>query len=116
MILRTEQMFDKVYLDRDRPSDFIDYISYAVERELVTKVIGKLKDHKLFIVQLHEPEFIDDLLGSWHDQCIYKQDLECVEICRCKNCRMVYPWCQKFRNELDGEGFCPYGKGWEDEQ
>ena len=109
MVLRAEQIFDKVYLDRKHPSDFIDYISYAIGRELVTKVIDKLKDHKLFIVQLHEPEFIEDLPGSWSTQCAYRQDLECLEIVQCKNCRMAFSWCQKFRDELGGNGFCPYG-------
>lgn len=117
MILRAEQTFDKVYLDREHPSEFIDYISYGIERELVTKVIDKLKDHKLFIVKLHEPGFVEDLPGScWQPQCAYRQDLECMEVIQCKNCRMVYPWCQRFRDELGGEGYCPYGKEIEDEQ
>lgn len=109
MVLRAEQMFDKVYLDRDRPSDFINYVSYGVERELVTKVMDKLKEHKLFIVKLHEPKFVEDLPGFWAHQCAYRQDLECMEVIQCKNCRMNFPWCQKFRDELDGNGFCPYG-------
>ena len=109
MVLRAEQIFDKVYLDREHPSDFIDYISYDVERELVTEVIDKLKAHKLFIVLLHEPGFVEDLPGSWHNQCAYRQDLECMEVVQCKNCRMNFPWCQKFRDELGGNGFCPYG-------
>ena len=115
MILRAEQIFDKVYLDRDdHPSDFIDYISYGVERELVNKLMDKLrdhlKDHKLFIILLHEPGFIEDLPGSWHNRCAYRQDLECVEVVQCKDCRMAFPWCQRFRDELGGNGFCPYGK------
>ena len=109
MVLRAEQIFDKVYLDREHPSDFMNYISHAMERELVTKVVDKLKDSKVFIVQLHEPGFIEDLPGSWTHQCAYRQDLECVEIVQCKNCRMAFPWCQKFRDELGGNGFCPYG-------
>lgn len=64
MVLRAEQIFDKVYLDRGHPSEFIDYVSYGVERELTTKVMDKLKNHKLFIVQLREPGFIEDLPGS----------------------------------------------------
>ena len=109
MILRAEQIFDKVYLDRKHPSDFIDYISHAIGRELITKAMDKLKDHKLFVVKLHEPEFIEDLPGSWSTQCVYRQDLECLEIVQCKDCRMAFPWCQKFRDELGGNGFCPYG-------
>jgi hypothetical protein len=107
MILRAEQIFDKVFLDREDPSDFIGYISESVERELVTKVMDKLKDHELFIVKLHEPRFVEDSPGDWG---IYRQDLECMEVVQCKNCRMAYPWCQKFRDELGGEGYCPYGK------
>lgn len=109
MDLRVKQVFDKVYLDREHPSEFIDYISYSLNRELINKVIDKLNDHKLYIVQLQEPEFIEDLPGSWDNQCAYIQDLECVEVVQCKNCRMNFPWCQKFRDEFGGNGFCPYG-------
>ena len=109
MILRAEQMFDKVYLDREHPSDFIKFVAESTERELVNKFVDKLGDHKLYIVMLHEPGFIEDLPGSWHHQAAYRQNLECLEIVQCKNCRMNFPWCQKFRDELGGNGFCPYG-------
>ncbi len=109
MIIHAQQIFDKILLDRD-PSEFIDYVSDGVERELVSKVMDKLKDHKLYIVKLHEPGIIENLPGSWTHQCAYRQDLQCKEVVQCKNCRMVYPWCQKFRDELGGDGFCPYGK------
>ena len=109
MVLRAEQIFDKVYLDREHPSEFIDYISYGIERELVTKVMKKLKEYKIFIVKLREPKFVEDLPGSWANQCAYSQDLECIEVIQCKDCRMDFPWCWKFRDELGGNGFCPYG-------
>ena len=109
MIFRAEQIFDKVYLDRDNPSEFMKYLSYGVERELINKVMDKLNDHKLYIVKLHEPEFIEDLPGTWADQCAYRQNLEYREVVQCKDCKMTYPWCQKFRDGLDGNGFCPYG-------
>ncbi len=115
MILRAEQMFDKVYLDREHPSEFIDYVAKSVERELANKFVDKLGDHKLYIVKLKEPAFIEDLPGSWTQQCAYRQNLVCLEVVQCENCRMVYPWCQKFRDELDGNGFCPYGREFEDE-
>lgn len=114
MVIYAQQIFDKVYLDRDNPSEFIEYVSYGIERELVTKVMDKLKDHKLSIVKLHEPTFIEDLPGTWKDQCAYRQDLEYREVVQCKDCRMVYPWCQKFRDELDGNGFCPYGNPYDE--
>ena len=110
MVLRAEQIFDKVCLDRGHPSDFIDYISDAVERELVSKFIDQLEDHKLRVVVLKEPEFIEDLPGSWWNQSAYRQSLECMEVVQCKNCRMHFPWCHKFKDELGGNGFCPYGK------
>jgi hypothetical protein len=110
MILRAEQMFDKVYLDREHPSEFIDYVAESVERELVNKFMDKLGDHKLYIVKLNEPEFIEDLPESpWQPKCAYRQNLECVEVIQCENCMMNFPWCQKFRDELGGRGFCPYG-------
>lgn len=110
MILRAKQIFDKVYLDREHPSEFINFIAESVKRELVNKFIDELEDHKLRVVELKEPEFIEDLPGSsWGPQSAYKQDLMCLEIVQCENCRMAYPWCQKFRDELGGNGFCPYG-------
>ena len=110
MILRAEKMFDKEYLDREHPSEFIDYVAKSTERELVNKFVDKLGDHKLYIVKLHEPKFIEDLPGSsWRPTCAYRQNLECLEVIQCENCMMNFPWCQKFRDELGGRGFCPYG-------
>ena len=131
MILRAEQIFDKVYLDREHPSDFIDYISYAMERELFNKFIDQLKDHKLRVVELKEPEFIGDLPGSWSTQGAYRQDLVCLTLVQCENCKYnpdkphkyydddltySYAWCWAFIQDLNGEGYCPYGKEIEDEQ
>lgn len=111
MVLRAEQIFDKVYLDREHPSEFINFIAESVKRELVNKFIDELEDHKPRIVVLKEPEFIEDLPGSsWGPQSAYKQDLVCEKLVQCKHCMMVYPWCQRFRDELGGNGFCPYGK------
>lgn len=109
MILRAEQVFDKVYLDREHPSDFIKFIMESIKRELVNKLMDQLEDHKPRVVILKEPEFIEDLPESWWPQNAYKQDLKCIEIVQCKNCRMAFSWCHKFRDELGGNGFCPYG-------
>ena len=110
MVLRAEHTFNKVYLDREHPEDFIAYILQGMERELVSKFIDQLKDNKPRVVVLKEPEFIENLPESWWDQSAYRQSLECVEVVQCKNCRMHFPWCQKFKSELGGNGFCPYGK------
>ena len=110
MVLHAEKVFDKMYLDRENPSDFIDCVSYAVERELVGKFINQLEDHKPYIVILKEPKFIEDLPESGWNQSAYRQALKCTEVVQCKNCRMHFPWCQKFKSELGGNGFCPYGK------
>lgn len=110
MIIHSQHVFDKVYLDEDDSSEFMKYCSNNVERELVTKVVDKLNDHKYYIVKLYEPEIVEDLPWYWSNQCAYRQDLECREIVQCKDCSMAYPWCQKFRDELGGNGFCPYGK------
>ena len=104
MILTVQKEFCKELLDGDRPSEFIDYVSCCVEGELASKLLDRLKDHKSYIVELRSPELIKDLPRSWDYQCVYRQKLECLEIVRCKNCRMAYPWCQKFRDELGGEG------------
>ena len=108
--IRTSQVFDKLYLDSDDSSEFIEYISQASERELVKKVVDKFKDHKPYIVTLHEPKIIEDLPGYWNHQCSYRQDLEYRKVVQCKDCTRVYPWCQRFRDELGDNGFCPYGK------
>ena len=110
MVLHAKQIFDKVLLDRGHPSDFIDYISNAVERDLVTQFIDQLEDHKPRVVVLKEPEFIEDLPGPWCNQSAYRQDLVCLTFVQCKDCCMAYPWCHRFRDELGGEGYCPYGK------
>lgn len=108
MILCAQQTFDKVYLDREHPSEFIDFVMYGIERELVNKLMDELKDHKIRIVELKEPGFIEDF--SKFGESAIKQNLVCEKFVQCRNCRMVYPWCQRFRDELDGHGFCPYGK------
>ena len=108
MVLHAEQIFDSVYLNREHSSEFINYVSYGVERELITKVMDKLKEHKLFIVQLQKPELTEDLSESC--RCTYRQSLVCMEVVQCKNCRMAFPWCHRFRDELGGNGFCPYGR------
>lgn len=116
MVLRAEQIFDKVYLDRDRPSDFIKFVAEGIKRELVNKLMDELDDHKIHVVELKEPEFIEDLPGSsWWEESAYKQDLVCLTFVQCKNCRMAYPWCQRFRDELGGDGYCPYGREFKDE-
>ena len=109
MIISSQQVFDKFYLG-DNPSEFIEYISHAAQRELVNKVMDKLEDHGLYVVRLREPRLIEDVPEYLNAQCAYRQDLECREVVQCENCRMVYPWCQRFRDEFGGNGFCPYGK------
>lgn len=114
MILSSQQVFDKVYLDRENPSDFIEFISYITERELVYKLMDELEDHKIHIIELKEPEFIQDF--TMIGESAIKQNLVCEKLVQCKNCRMHFPWCHKFKSELGGNGFCPYGKEIEDEQ
>ncbi len=116
MVLRAKQIFDKVYLDREHPSDFIEFITHGLKRELVNKLMDELEDHKPRVVVLKEPEFIEDLPESWWAHSGYKQDLVCLTVVQCKNCRMHFPWCQKFKSELGGNGFCPYGKEIENAQ
>ena len=108
MILRSQQVFDKVYLDRERPSDFIEFISHSIKRELVNKLMDELEDHRIHIIELKEQEFIQDF--TMLEESAIKQDLVCEKLVQCKNCRMAYPWCQRFRDEFAGYGFCPYGK------
>ena len=110
MILRSQQTFDNVYLDRDRehPSGFIEFIMHNIKRELIYKLINELNDYKIHVVELKDPEFIENFPMT--EESAIKQDLVCEKLVQCRNCRMAYPWCQRFRDELDGYGFCPYGK------
>lgn len=54
-----------------------------------------------------------------------KQDLVCINLVQCKNCKYnpdkphkyydddltySYAWCWAFIQDLNGEGYCPYGK------
>ena len=107
MMLQTKQTFDKVMLDSEKSSDFLKFVIQHAEQELVSKLIDELQDHKLHIVKLGKPWTEDD--PQWL-QVSYRQILDNDILVQCKNCRMVYPWCQKFRDELGGNGFCPYGK------
>jgi Neuraminidase (sialidase) len=96
-----------VYLDKEHPGDFIAYISKAMERELVNRLMDTLEEDRLYIVQLSKSKIHE---GMRTNEMKYRQDLFYVEIIQCKNCRMHFPWCNKFRDELGGNGFCPYGK------
>ena len=113
MILQTKQTFDQYMLDSTNSSEFLKFVAQHAEQELVSKLIDELQDHKPHIVKLGEPWTEND--EKWC-QVTYRQILENTILVQCKNCRMVYPWCLKFRDELDGNGFCPYGKEIEDEQ
>ena len=112
MILQTKQTFDQYMLDRTNSSEFLKFVAQHAEQELASKLIDELQDHKLHIVKLGKPWTEND--EKWR-QVTYRQILENAILVQCKNCRMVYPWCQRFRDELDGNGFCPYGKDIEDE-
>lgn len=107
MVLRSQQTFDKVYLDREHPSDFIEFIMHSIERELVNKLMDELKDHEIRIIELKEPDLWEDFPMT--GEAAVEQDLVCEKLVQCKNCRMNFPWCQRFRDELGGNGFCPYG-------
>lgn len=114
MILRAQQIFDKVMLDRSHLSEFLDHLSYGIKRELVNKLIDELDSHKLYVVQLEEPKFIEDSPVHYCNQAAYRQNLHCMKLVQCKNCRRAFSWCQRFRDELGGIGFCPYGVEAED--
>ena len=113
MILQTKQTFDRYMLDRTNSSEFLKFVVQNAEPELASKLIDELQDHKLHIVKLGKPWTEDD--PQWL-QVSYRQILDNAILVQCKNCKMVYPWCQKFRDELGGEGYCPYGKEIEDGQ
>ncbi len=111
MILQTKQTFDKVMLDSNQSSKFLKFVIQQAEQELVSKLIDELQDHKLHVVKLGKPWTEDD--PQWL-QVSYRQILENAILVQCKNCRMAFPWCQRFRDEFDGNGFCPYGKEYEE--
>ena len=106
MILQTKQTFDQYMLDRTNSSEFLKFVTKHAEQELVSKLIDELQDYEFHIVKLRKPWTEND--EKWC-QVTYRQELICERIVQCKNCRMHFPWCQKFKFELGGEGFCPYG-------
>ncbi len=115
MFLWAKQIVDKVLLDDQKNSaDFIEFITDSMERKLISLLIKELADNQLYAVQLHEPilepGFVEDLALAMPNQEVYRQALECNKLVQCKNCRMHFPWCYKFKSELGGNGFCPYGK------
>ena len=115
MKLRVAQKFDKVMLDRENPSDFIKFIYGDLERQLGKRLMDELKDHKPHAVRLSEPKIIEDAPGLWWPpESEAKQDLICIDLVQCENCMRSFPWCQKFRDELGGKGFCSYGKEYEE--
>ena len=106
MILRTKQTFNKRYLDLEKHPDFLEFVTNSIKRELVNKLMDALEEDELYIVQLSKPRSHE---GTFPNEIEYRQDLFNEKLIQCKNCRMNFPWCQKFRDELGGNGFCPYG-------
>ena len=130
MKLRVARKFDKVMLDRENLSDFIKFIYEDLERQLCKGLMDKLEDHKPYAVRLSEPKIIEDVPESWWPESEAKQDLVCINLVQCKNCKYnpdkphkyydddliySYIWCPKFIEDLNGNGFCPYGKEIDDE-
>ena len=122
MMLQTKQTFDKVMLDSEKSSDFLKFVIQHAEQELVSKLIDELQDHKLHIVKLGKPWTEDD--PKWL-QVSYRQILDNDILVQCGNCKYnpdkphkyydndfiySYIWCPKFIEDLNGKGFCPYGK------
>ena len=129
MKLRVARKFDKVMLDRENPSDFIKFIYEDLERQLYEGLMGELKDHKPRAVRLSEPKITEDV-PVWAES-EARQDLVCINLVQCENCKYnpdkphkyydddliySYAWCPKFIEDLNGKGFCPYGKEMDDEQ
>ena len=107
MILKTKQTFDKAMLYCQNPVDFLNYVGIGARRELLGGLMDNLQDHKMYFVKLGEHwTENEDTYGTL----AYRQELICKTIVQCKNCRMNFPWCQRFRDELGGEGYCPYGR------
>lgn len=128
MILQTKQTFDQVMLDRANSSEFLKFVIQHAEQELTSKLIDELQDHKLHIVKLGKPWTEDD--PKWF-QVSYRQILDNDILVQCENCKYnpdkphkyydddltySYIWCPKFIEDLNGKGFCPYGKEIDDEQ
>lgn len=112
MKLNVARRFDKVMLDRANPSDFIKFIYEDLERQLYEGLMDKLRDHKPHVVRLSEPKITEDVPESYWPESEARQDLVCIDLVQCENCMRSFPWCQKFRDELGGKGFCSYGTSW----
>lgn len=122
MILCSKQEFDKAMLYRENPGDFLNYVAMGVHRELVNKLIDNLLDHQLHVVKLGEPRTENDPARR---MVMYRQELSDNILVPCERCKYnphkphnyydddpiyTYAWCDVFVQDLNGEGYCPYGK------
>ena len=129
MKLNVARKFDKVMLNRENPSGFIKFIYEDLERQLCKGLMDKLRDHKPHAVRLSEPKIIEDTHETYWPESEAKQDLVCMNLVQCENCKynpdkphkyydddLIYRyfWCPKFIEDLNGKGYCPYGKEYED--
>ena len=122
MIICSKQEFDQVYLDRENPVDFLNYVAIGVHRELVNKLIDNLHDNKLHVVKLCQPRTEND---PPRRMVVYRQELSDNILVPCERCKYnpgtprywydpdmieTYVWCRYFIDRLGGKGFCPFGK------
>ncbi len=110
MIIRSEQRIDTAMLHNDEISEFMKHVTESTRRQVCDELMNKLHVGKLYTIQALEPRTFDATAESCFPQIVVRQDIMCTEMVQCKNCRMHFPWCCKFKSELNGEGYCPYGQ------
>ena len=122
MIYYGKQEFDQVMLNRTDASEFMKYVSYGVERELINKLLDSVQDHKFHIIKLDEPKTENDPKRMMVS---YKQGISDDILVPCECCKYnpktpriwcdpdrveIYGWCRYFIERLGGKGFCPFGE------
>ena len=122
-VLHSKQAIDKLYLDHSKNvDDLMAFVAKNTERELITKLLEKLNDHKTHIVKLGEPWTENN---DYIQVVEYRQDLPVGLLVQCENCKYnprkphkyydndpiyTYGWCSHFIDERNGKGFCSFGK------
>ena len=115
MIYYGKQEFDQVMLNRTDASEFMKYVSYGVERELINKLLDSVQDHKFHIIKLDEPKTENDPKRMMVS---YKQGISDNILVPCEHCKHnpktsrieIYGWCRYFIDRMGREAFCPFGE------
>lgn len=115
-IKKGEEIMKKDYRDVIRVWGVDNSIPYDYYSAGLAKIDYNINGYKVWIDTERWDGNVAGIMRAIYDRCgymenhLYHKVKANVEIIKR---RYVYPWCQKFRDELGGNGFCPYGKEYE---